>query len=314
MEISTFPEKEQILKAITAFSNVSIPQYSESDDVHVFVECILKLFNDTFGLLPDFKFVMSSNALNLPFFRVRELNSIKDINNFSEYSYPQKENASKMGRCNFPSHPVFYCSSNPHVALLECKNQSHDESRIYCISKWVMQPFKKEIVLDLFLRNKLPIENPFAPAVDILIGRISEPFEDESKDKLSKSQKDGLIEFLRFLDSIFIEDKNKSLSAALAHYSLFFERGIRTDILIYPSVQAEHKEVNYAINPAFVDESLFLSRLYIVKLNEIDLVINNSNLSISAYGLCENGQIMWKKANPNDDLYLQMLRDDLQMQ
>ena len=66
--------------------------------------------------------------LNYKFYRVRPYEEIKDITSVREYSYPPKEYC-KKNRVNLPGYPVFYCSPNPSIALLETIRNNHRENK-----------------------------------------------------------------------------------------------------------------------------------------------------------------------------------------
>jgi hypothetical protein len=89
-----------------------------------------------FGFALNFIQPMTLKKFPTNLFRVRALDSITIINLFSEHSYPLVNNV-KMGRCNFPQHPVFYCSIDPKIALFEV-NKNNTNSRDYCVSKMEM--------------------------------------------------------------------------------------------------------------------------------------------------------------------------------
>jgi len=166
------------------------------------------------------------------------------------------------------------------------------------------------MMFENFLQTDLPEQNQYSAIRDGLKLKISTPFKISFNKELEKTQEDGIIEHLKFLNSTFLNDNNYSLSATLAHRSLYANHNYRTDALMYPSVQTQRKGVNLAIQPNFVENCLKMTRLYILKLDNYNSAKDTVEITISEYATVEKNVIMWKKIKPNDENYIRMINDD----
>lgn len=309
MDTEQFPKYETVLESIEKLRKVVFPKFSLGDDVETFIGGISKLLLDEFGFILNTKIPYLTNDFLKALFRVREFDSFTNINLIREHSYPPI-GCTKMGRCNFPQHPVFYCSDNPMIALLEVVRDFQESEKRYCISKWELIPTNENMLFESFLQTELPKENYFASIRDIVREKINDAFERTLNKKLDFQQEQGLIEYLTFLDSIFINDDDYSLSATLAHRSLYVNTNFRSDILMYPSAQTMHKGVNLAIQPNFVENNLRLSRLYILNFESFNPNSGEARIAFTQYGIVDKNIIMWKNANPNDLVYINLIKED----
>jgi hypothetical protein len=228
----------------------------------------------------------------------------KDL--ISEYSYPPI-NLTKLGRCNFPNSPVFYCSDNPMVALMETVRENDFTGKVFCLSKWNLIPSENKFVLEHFLRGGLHSDNPFNIIIDNELNQLKEQFKKDWNEDIEK----GFLVLQEFLHETFINDNNYGLSATLANRTIFAPHNMATDILLYPSVQTKYKGTNMAVNPNFVDQQMQLKRLYLVKLNELDLESGQFNISFTkSYGIVNKNRIEWKNIGPENEEYKSMILED----
>ena len=120
-EFKDFPSLEDSLKAIKNLKDYKFPDYDpvkylKRED---YIKEVFSVIEKEFKLLPpNLLMPLKCNSFNFDLFRVRELSTFTDLDNFSEYSYPPIS-YTKKGRCNFPNKPVFYCSNHPVTALFE---------------------------------------------------------------------------------------------------------------------------------------------------------------------------------------------------
>ncbi|MFZ3274115.1 MAG: RES domain-containing protein [Lutibacter sp.] len=224
---------------------------------------------------------------------------------FSEHSYPPI-NFVSFGRCNFPKYPVFYCSNNPMTALMEVVRENNYKDKKYCISKWEIIQSEDKLAFQTFLQTDLHSENDFNLLKKVETEQLNEPF----KNKLDKERINGIIELLKFLQSTFIKDKDYSISASLAHRTLYAKHNFATDILLYPSIQTKYKGVNMAIHPNFVDNNLRLKRLYIVQLENIDINSGKFETTFSKYATIDKNVLMWKNLKDDNNEYKKILLED----
>src|SRR6185436_17923989 len=97
-----------------------------------------------------------------------------------------------------------------------------------------------------------------------------------------------------------------TISAYLGHIHLYAPGNIRTDIFMYPSIQTDKRSINFAIHPNAVIHKLFLSRVFIVKINNYHLDISSGgakfDLSLEdKLGINnQHGYLIWRNL-PEDD-------------
>ena len=309
MNIIDFPTKDKVISSIERLNAIDFPKYKGKTNVDSFVENITKMLTSEFGIILNTLKPFKQKDFKLSIFRVREMDSFSNINLVREHSYPPIH-LTGMGRCNFPQFPVFYCSNDAMTALIEVVRNYVGSEKKYCISKWEIHPTDQELVFETFLQSELPVENHFKIFQKEIQERINEPFEKSFQEKLAPEKKDGLIEYLTYLDKSFINDKNYSISASLAHRSLYAGHNFRTDILMYPSVQTQFKGVNMALSPNFVENNLELKRLYEVTLDNYNPEKGEVKMTFHQYAEVEKNVIMWKRILTNDDTYNQTVKED----
>lgn len=300
-----FPSLKKVNKAIAKFKAVGFPEYQSNDTVDGYIKKIHSLITEELEYFPNLLSVHEEdNDLDLIIYRVRPLDSIQNINLFSQHSYPPS-NVTPFGRCNFPQFPVFYGANNPMTALLEVARESGGENKKYCISKWKVNPGIK-LVLQSFMQMSLPEGSDYKIFQEIQRKRVNEPFQN----KLTDDQCDGLLRLLQFLDESFINDKDFALSASLAHRIFYPPHNLKTDILVYPSVQSRFAGLNFAVHPNFVDNEIRVERFYIMELNSYDPNTSKIDVSISNYKEIKPNEGLWKNVKPNDANYLRIIKED----
>lgn len=309
MDIDKFPKISEVKNAIAKLQQLEFPVYSEGMDIDEFVKQITSIIENELGFIPNIKQIFRNNEFLSSFFRARELNSITNINLIREHSYPPL-NFVEMGRCNFPNLPVFYCSDNALTALIEVIRNYKSDNKRYCISKWELIQSEDKLMFENFLQTELPEENNYNIFKEDFIKKINIPFEKSLNRKLEKEQEEGLIEYLKFLDSSFISNKNYSLSASLAYRALYANHNFRTDVLMYPSVQTFFKGVNLAMQPNFVENNLKLTRLYVVSLENFNPNTGKVKITFFDYAEVEKNVIMWKKIKLDDEHYNNIIKQD----
>lgn len=302
MEPIDFPTLQEIQEAIKRLKKASFPTFSEGMNIYDYVNEVSDILSKEFGFQLNIIQPFKQRKFSLKFFRVRELESISNIDLFREHSYPPI-NQTKMNRCNFPEYPVFYCSDNAFTALLETAREYGNNGKKYCISRWEIEKTDNELVFQTFLQTELSPANHFNNLRDNIMERIGEPFYKEFGERMGKDKEDGLIEYLRYLDGCFINDTNYSLSASLAHRALYPDHNIPTDILMYPSVQTKFRGVNMAIRPNFVDQQMRIKRVYVVELNKYDPIAGKVNVTIFRYADVVKNKFIWNEVNPDDERY-----------
>ncbi|SDX36118.1 RES domain-containing protein [Flavobacterium degerlachei] len=285
----------EVLKSIENFNKEILKKPSDFTEIKEYITYLDGIFMKHFKIFHNMTQIIKPKLLPFKMFRVREYEPIKNKDLFNEYSYPPTDFVGD-GRCNFKKKPVFYCSNNPITALLEVIRNTEYKSKKFCISTWSLIDNNEDLIIDNFLQSNLHPLNIFQNLANSQIENIDKVFEQ----KLNNEQKLGIIEFYKFLDSKFIEDKDYSISSFLAHRRLYADHNFRSDIIIYPSVQTESKSVNFAIQPNFVDNCMKIERFYIVELDYYDKTSNKFSLTFSKYGKIEKNVILWRNLKLDD--------------
>lgn len=303
--IENFADIDTVKLAIQKFQEIGWPSFNETDNIDEFVEKITKQITEELGKFPNY--LMPLKPKNFPFgiFRVREMTESTNFDLYAEHSYPPVA-FTKLGRCNFPKHPVFYASNNPITALAEVVRNEEFKGKKFCISSWEIIKSNDTFIFENFLQTSLHPKNHFAVLAKALANRVNEPFDI----KLPEEQTQGIVEFLKYIDSQFISDENYSFSASLAHRRIYGKHNFCTDILMYPSVQTLMQGVNLAINPNFVDNHMRVKRFYIIELQSFDRQSGKFIITFHKYGEIKKNVIFWKKIHPEDKLYQKYVKLD----
>lgn len=264
------------------------------------------LFLDHFSIIPDISKPYKTSEFPFRLFRARELNSFHNVDFITEHSYCPVHLTTGLGRCNFPGFPVFYCSNNSKVALLEVAKEEKFKNTKYCISGWDTISSNDRLIIQPFLFGELHPDNNFNIWKNDLIKRLNEPFENN----LTKEQLGGLKLMLEFMSELFVNSEDYSTSATIAHKKIYALHKLKTDILIYPSVQTKYQGVNMAIHPNYVDKYLYPSVFYIVEINDIDRATFTMDFNCTSYGILKNSHIEWKDVAPSDEFYKECFKRD----
>ena len=291
--------------AIRSITKNVWPDYNNNESVSSYLEKVSKILNEQFGIIPDIVQKVNPKDFRFPLFRVRDLANFSDMDLLSWHSYPPV-NVSKLNRCNFPGYPVFYCANNPMTALLEVVRMGNYSKKKFCLTTWKIRQVEEDFLVQPYLFGDLDTRNPFSVIKDSISNRLNESF----NNSLSTDQEEGLRLYLRFMADTFLNDENFSQSSFFAHRRLYAPHELPTDILIYPSVQTQHKGINMAIHPNFVDTMLLPQRFYIIEIDHITENFENMRTRISMYGILQQRQIKWNQVMPNDKLYEKIIQED----
>ncbi len=311
MNMNEIPTVEDIRSVVKQINLSQILEYNDDIPIEEYVEYVSTTIREKFNFECDPLLIWSKESFPFSLYRARDFDTFTNINLIREHSYPPTD-VTKMGRCNFPKHPVFYSSNNLLTALMECLRGNVVPNKKYCLSKWQLKNANKKIVIQNFLQTNLPPENDFNDIKNLFKENIGLPFERSFGKPLESSRKDGLIEYLNFLHDSFIHDNNYSLSATLSHKNLYAKHDFRADILIYPSVQSSLRGVNFALNPNFVEHNAFLSRLYVISVGEYNTNTSRIKFCISEFAEVVGSNIIWKNVSPQNESYMNAIKEDFE--
>lgn len=307
--LTHFPTLVKVENSIIKFGQTGFPRFSPEDNVEEFVSKISGILTNELNVLPSVPQIEKVNKFGFKLYRVRELSSFSNRNLLSEYAYTPIVLTKNINRCNFPGHPVFYCSSQPMTALCEVVKNDNFEKKRYLISRWSTQDTVDTMLLESFTHGNLPEESILNTLKYGIQNRIPEIFEH----KLTKDQENGLKLYLEFLSDSFIKDNDYSVSASLAHRRLYarpVKNNPRTDVLLYPSVQTRYMGINMAVQPSFVDKFLFPDRFFEVEINTLNKDIGEINVSFSRYGEADKNKVNWTNITPSDVVYRNFIKED----
>jgi hypothetical protein len=307
--LTHFPTLAEVENSITKFGQAGFPRFSPEDNVEEFVSKITDILTTELNVLPNVTQIEKVNKFGFKLYRVRELSSFSNRNLISEYSYTPIALTKIINRCNFPGHPVFYCSSQPMTALCEVVKNDNFEKKRYLISRWSTKNAIDIMLLESFTHGNLPKESILNTLKYGIQNRIPEIFEHQ----LTKDQENGLKLYLEFLSDSFIRDNDYSVSASLSHrrfYARPIKNNPRTDVLLYPSVQTRYMGINMAVQPSFVDKFLFPDRFFEVEINTLNKEIGEINVSFSRYGEADKDKVNWTNITPSDTVYRNFIKDD----
>lgn len=304
--IAKCPTLSQVENSIKKVKQIEWPIYDfRNDTPKGFAEKIRGVSFSIFGVLPYKHRKLKPTALS-SLYRVREWDQIRNVNLFTEHSYPPPD-ITGFGRCNFPNYPVFYSSDNPMISLIEVIRKEKVSKKSFCISKWEINNNKTiEIVLSHYLNGTLPKENPYYDLDRRDRSEMTEIFPKTYSDEQIK----GFNKIIDFFNSQFMTDKNYHISASLI-YDIFFE-GPKpaADIVMYPSVQSEYKGNNFALHPNFVDNMLELKRIYKVQVSDFCSGDETVQVTFEQYADFANNKPIWKNLPEDGEERIDFLRKD----
>jgi hypothetical protein len=297
---------DQVKLRLETLKQIRWPSFLPQDDPSSYVEKITEVFTTELNGIPDIVELLKPSDFGFKIFRARELSSFNDINLFAEHSYPPS-NLSQLNRCNFRRFPVFYGSDHAMTALAEVVKDRDFKDKRYCISRWKLHATSEDILVQPYLFGDLHEDNPFRTLQQILNAKVDEIFQ-----SLTPSQREGIRLYMKFMAELFVQD-NYGVSASFAHRRLYAPHNLRTELLIYPSIQSLYRGVNFAIHPNLVDAKIYPLRFYIVNVEDFDKSSGAINVSFSSYGVLERSHVIWKSVTPDDQVYRDVIKEDFDL-
>jgi hypothetical protein len=234
----------------------------------------------------------------MSFYRARKTKEILNQNIITEYSYPPTTFCKKALRANLPLFPVFYATNNALNSIFETIQDKQFKGEILAVSKWTMrdtQPF----FTAPFLFSKLSSHHPWS---DMVQEYKTKGLIDSGVHPIKINQ---TVLALEKLSNLFYNDTDYRVSASIAHNLLYSTRNnLNCDVFIYPSIQANGDNVNFAVHPNFVTNRLFLEKIYIVELGEFNTKSKSLNLLLHSIGtVVEDKKFVWKNGDFTSDEY-----------
>lgn len=252
--------KEDIDKALE-----KIISECKKDDTH---ETITKIIREAFYN----RLILTQNCKgwdSINVYRITKVYPGFDPLLSESFSYPPNP---KRGRANLEGFPVFYCSVNPKTALLEMK-EVLTSGETYYVSEWKID-FLEDVLIQPLIYNSTTLEGSFEMS-DIVKDQMEKVFSGGFFGSLPDEQKENIKHlFLRLGDLFTLPgSENYHITSSYAHsllYDMKKQPVLPLSILMYPSVTSEHKGINLAIHPDFVNSKMMsLNSVSKVKVLEI---------------------------------------------
>lgn len=301
------PTIEEIDYAMKAFSSEEWNKMN-FDKVDEYVKFLDKYFVEKLGFIFKTVRVSNTNQLTSKVYRIRKKDAGMNSTLITEFSHPPVNKAT-IQRANLPGHPVFYCSPNAGTSLLESLVKSFDKegSNHYYLSEWVFTPNLPAYVT-MFLYGKYDNSELFNSVSDKNLKDFIEKLDGPTEDEVLRLQ----ILFKNF-SSLFEKKDEHYLSSYLGHIHFYDKSNIRTDVMIYPSIELERGSLNYAVHPNAVFHKMKLKRVFSfnVKSYFLNLDANRAEISFEVEDILginnDHGYLTWRNLPEEDHKDFQKL-------
>jgi len=225
---------------------------------------------------------------DLKVFRVRHSKNIGDIFIPNTFGCPPLDKNIGFNRASWEERNVFYGGDTPLTSLKETKELYKNDNEFY-VAKWGFDYNKfasDKIQISSLVFENIPSDNPWS----IIIGNYKKYIED-LKLEMGIDYAEKFIHLIKRVSQLFIDlnETKYPITAFIADERIYFDfhkknlSQIHFPILIYPSVQAEKKNCNFAIHPVFVEQYMKLETVFHIKLDKINS--NSLKHSIEKIGL-----------------------------
>lgn len=292
---------EAIVKAkLLKLKKISIPKLKpdlNAFEYHRFSSTVLKeiskVLKNPFHLTQQ---VINDHGESMTFYRARKTNEILNPNIHSEYSFPPVTFCKRALRANLPLHPVFYASNHAMTTVKETIQNGKYKGEVLTVSRWVMKDTNTYHVAP-FLFHGLSTTHPW-------YARVEKIKTDGLLDAGMKPEDlKGATLMLKGLANEFFNDKDYRLSASISHSHLYSTiPDFKCDIMVYPSIQNDGKSVNFAVNPNFVHDRLYIDKLYTIELGEHNNSSDITKIRLCSVGNPQDNHIVWNNT-PSESEY-----------
>lgn len=237
----------------------------------------IKIYFDHLPLIPDISIPCYSKKPETLFRAMRCKNEPNTINRLS---YPPPE-ITKAGRLNIEGHPVLYTSDKPLISFLEIDAQPKEY--IY-VGIWKAKDFYKRYI-NPFLIN-------YKGTNTVLL---------KQKSMLNNCLKEMDSEIARRYATLYklvtemLLGSNIGLSSFLGHTIFNEHKGHMTDIIIYPSIKANRRHVNFAFSKRMVDDNFSFIGASLFEVVEINENEQYGKFLCHKQGIPYGNEILWKE-------------------
>ncbi|MGN6212487.1 hypothetical protein [Parafilimonas sp.] len=272
----TIPSKGQILKVLEEFDSIDLENKLKAKSLQEYVQELDDFFVSKLGFI--FFSVRTSNTNKVPskVYRLRKQEGFINTSLITEFSHPQVSKT-LLQRANLPNCPTFYGSPSAHTALLETLELSFKKegNNFYYLSEWSFRE-DQPIYISPFIYGEYDVVDEYNSMSKKAFKDLEEEFSVRTEE-----QSKCLEEMLHFYATIFEKKEDHLLSSYLAHKHFYTPSNIRTDMLIYPSIQTNKSSLNFAIHPNAVMHKMFLNRVFLFKIDDYKSDINSGELEVA---------------------------------
>jgi hypothetical protein len=278
-----FPDLETYLSDLDKLDNFPFDGLSASEIYHKYY--------DYARTLPLGHGNFNANHFNeFTFYRVRRnLRHAKDnITSINTYSFPPLKACNQNGRANLAGRSVFYCSNNPHAAILESQPKVSD---VVSLSVW-KGIAKRPIKFGMCLPLNLPEENDFSLAAEDVFNYMI-----NSEPKIAKDRIEHFKALNDLINRKFIsEEEPYHLTSMISNEMLFGDTF--HDCIVYASIKSNLKICNLAFHPRSVMENLKLEK--VIRLHIIEVENNKVNFNLGKVGFPIGNNFIWKECSTDE--------------
>lgn len=238
-----------------------------------------------FGTHPISSLQFPNEFKDFPVFRIVDEYAGFDKFNIDCYSYKRPKNKVERNRANIKENPVFYCATDPKLAIEESKFL---DTKIVFLSKWNLN-LENERYFPFFYET-LNRRSTISNMMNDSISEMTKDWDEEPKSwYLNKLKK--------FTDLFtYNGDKFYNTSSAIAHKCLFEIGQLSKDsILVYPSVSKRGNKFNFAIKPEFVDNK---SKCNLTSIAKVQL--SGRKINVISQAIIINNDIYWDDFSYNE--------------
>ena len=197
----------------------------------------------------------------------------------NRFGYPPPEYCKKLGRANYPEHPVLYAGESPEVIGGELSLKKDDWLHLAIFH--TPEPISFEYLL--LLHDEISIQNKWHKILHEF-----KHFMIKNHPEKHLETPEQVWERIQSAAKAF-RNHNYEETAAIAFHWLYIRN---IDAILYPSLRSDDY-CNFALNTNFVDKNLHLYRVHACKwLGE--------NLELHQTGELESGTIVWRQTNKDD--------------
>jgi hypothetical protein len=193
-------------------------------------------------------------------------------------------------RCNWEGHPVLYTCSAPRTTLFECQPRVGDN---YYVSSWKINNFSKITML--------PLISNYHGVFPFMAKMKSRFFDDIGKYCDAHGIRFEEEKTMICLITDIFHDTGHFISSFLSHFYLYKYPGDNGPTsIVYPSIQTNKNDLNFAFHPSLVDDgSIELD--HVIQCIVTSVTVDQISCDvIGAFGTISSGKLTWEHRSINE--------------